>query len=311
MMKNVNQNWQQSSGLQLSKQLFIVDSVSSSLNSTIAFSSSIDFPNNDKTYHLRAVGSHLILSSSAGSVVTISSSLNFPAVKSQYHITATSSSLILSASTGYVVLSSSLIIGADRDVPVNTAPGGVVSSLKVHRVNSRWGVVIEGSGTTQSDLLLYVSGGTANARILQHLLISDGTYTIRSRNDALSSGNNYLIGVASTGYTTIGDMIQFRKNDPTSSDNMILATSNHLNLSCSSGHIRIRPSSTGGVFMGRGSANPSSSALLELSGTNVAFIVTRMTTSDRDALSAVDGMIIYNSTLGVFQGRAGGAWVSL
>jgi hypothetical protein len=36
-----------------------------------------------------------------------------------------------------------------------------------------------------------------------------------------------------------------------------------------------------------------------------------ITTTQRNALSAVDGKIIYNSTTGKFQGRAGGAWVDL
>ena len=36
-----------------------------------------------------------------------------------------------------------------------------------------------------------------------------------------------------------------------------------------------------------------------------------LTTTQRDALTAADGMIVYNSTTNKFQGRANGAWVDL
>jgi hypothetical protein len=39
--------------------------------------------------------------------------------------------------------------------------------------------------------------------------------------------------------------------------------------------------------------------------------LTAVTTTERDALPAVDGTIVYNSTTGKFQGRAAGGWVDL
>ncbi len=39
--------------------------------------------------------------------------------------------------------------------------------------------------------------------------------------------------------------------------------------------------------------------------------LTAVTTSERDALPAVNGTLVYNSTAGKFQGYAGGAWVDL
>ena len=36
-----------------------------------------------------------------------------------------------------------------------------------------------------------------------------------------------------------------------------------------------------------------------------------LTTTQRDALTAADGMIVYNSTVNKFQGRANGAWIDL
>lgn len=55
---------------------------------------------------------------------------------------------------------------------------------------------------------------------------------------------------------------------------------------------------------------PAASAVLELSSTMGALIVSRMTTTQRNALTAVDGMILYNSTTGQFNFREGGAWVT-
>lgn len=51
-----------------------VINISSSVG-TINVSSSLDFPNTDKTYHIRATRSHLILSSSVGSVIQVSGAL--------------------------------------------------------------------------------------------------------------------------------------------------------------------------------------------------------------------------------------------
>ena len=50
--------------------------LSSSVGYVIAASGSLDFPQTDKTYHIRAVNSHLILSSSVGSKIVFSSSIN-------------------------------------------------------------------------------------------------------------------------------------------------------------------------------------------------------------------------------------------
>lgn len=54
-----------------------------------------------------------------------------------------------------------------------------------------------------------------------------------------------------------------------------------------------------------------SSVALEIASTTKAFLVSRMSTAEKNLLTAVDGMIIYDTTLGKFQGYEAGSWISL
>ncbi len=72
---------------------------------------------------------------------------------------------------------------------------------------------------------------------------------------------------------------------------------------------RMRVDSAGKV--GVGTASPATSALLELSSTTGALLIPRMTTTQKNALTAVNGMIIYDSILNKFQGYENGSWTSL
>lgn len=58
-------------------------------------------------------------------------------------------------------------------------------------------------------------------------------------------------------------------------------------------------------------AAPATSAILELQSTMGALLLPRMTTTERDALTAVNGMVIYNATDNVVQARENGVWVDL
>ena len=53
------------------------------------------------------------------------------------------------------------------------------------------------------------------------------------------------------------------------------------------------------------------SAKLQIGGTTGALLLSRLTTTQRDALTPTNGMILYNSTLGKFQGYEAGAWANL
>lgn len=50
---------------------------------------------------------------------------------------------------------------------------------------------------------------------------------------------------------------------------------------------------------------------IKIEGTNSALTLSRLTTTQRNALTADNGMLIYNTTLNKFQGYENGAWVNL
>ena len=63
--------------------------------------------------------------------------------------------------------------------------------------------------------------------------------------------------------------------------------------------------------VGIGTTSPATSGLLDLTSTTGALILTRMTTTQRNAMTAVNGMLIYNTTTATIQGYQGGAWTNL
>lgn len=66
-----------------------------------------------------------------------------------------------------------------------------------------------------------------------------------------------------------------------------------------------------GGNVGIGTANPAASAKLEISSTTGALLLPRMTTTQRNALTAVNGMIIYNTTTNKIEGYENGSWVDI
>ena len=71
--------------------------------------------------------------------------------------------------------------------------------------------------------------------------------------------------------------------------------------------VHVSPSGRIGV----GIDTPAASALLDLTSTTGALLLTRMTSTQRDALTAVNGMLIYNSTTNKLQVYENSAWVNV
>jgi hypothetical protein len=65
-------------------------------------------------------------------------------------------------------------------------------------------------------------------------------------------------------------------------------------------------------IVGIGINNPATSAILDLTSTTRALVITRMTTTQQNAITApINGMILYNTTLNKFQGYENGSWADL
>lgn len=78
----------------------------------------------------------------------------------------------------------------------------------------------------------------------------------------------------------------------------------------STDHLKVLRHGGPGVF--GADQNPTTGSVgLELAGTDKAFLVSRLSTSDITALVATNGMIVYNTTDDKFQGYENGAWVNL
>jgi hypothetical protein len=102
-----------------------------------------------------------------------------------------------------------------------SGPGAVGANLKVMRTTSHWGVVIEGAGTNQSDMILNTPNNTADNRIIQILNTLD-TFTIRSLTDALAVKNtlfsaNLTTGNVGIGTTSPASLLDLRAGDLTMS----------------------------------------------------------------------------------------------
>jgi hypothetical protein len=74
------------------------------------------------------------------------------------------------------------------------------------------------------------------------------------------------------------------------------------------GSVTINPTS-GSV--GIGTASPSASAILDLTSTTTAFLPPRMTTTQKNAISASSGMVVYDTTLGKLCVRGASAWETI
>jgi hypothetical protein len=67
----------------------------------------------------------------------------------------------------------------------------------------------------------------------------------------------------------------------------------------------------GALTIGSSATKTNSSVGIEINSTTKAFLNARMDSTERNALTAVNGMQIYNTTTDKLQVYAGGSWVDL
>lgn len=124
------------------------------------------------------------------------------------------------------------------------------------------------------------------------IMQNGGTYTdngYKLRVNATSSTQGTFLSGVGTGSTTYS----------------LICTNSGVNTSTAA--LAVRDDSKVGI----GTNSVDSGATLEVDGTTGGILFPRLTTTQRDALTPVNGLMIYNTTTSKFQGYAGGAWVDL
>lgn len=185
------------------------------------------------------------------------------------------------------------IYGLDTNVlqaKFDAVTGAIIAGAGNVVLDSSGLSIADGIGTINS--VKWTLGGSTVSRIYGD---SDGTNSsLTTRAHALTSGGIGAI-VVTAGNSSAATEVNFvLEGDGTSAVSYASLSGNNFR----------------GLAIGTIGA-PVVSAVLDLNSTTGALVVTRLTTGLRDALTATNGMVIYNTTTNKLQVRAAGAWVDL
>jgi hypothetical protein len=187
-------------------------------------------------------------------------------------------------------------------VKVDATTGGIVAAAGDFVVDSN-GLTLYGDDTVKPRAEVKfkeTGGGTV------------GSAKISYRNIGVGSAQQLLAQANSTSASSFAQAYLEAKGEAVSSAAVDCRSygSSHAS-QASKGYVQI--AAANGVIINHTTvtANPAASVVLELSSTVGAFLPPRMTGTQRDALTATNGMVLYNSTTDKLQVRAAGAWVDL
>lgn len=205
------------------------DGDANAVNSKLTVSGSIGLWNANNS-SLHAFNSHLILSSAVGSIVAVSSSLDFPNFDKNYHIRSVNSDLILSSSTGICSFSGSTIqinprVGAATLQLLQS--GSSSGAIQLLNLTSNFLASIafvssgkirfftEGNGTTSKAVIS--SGGLAVGNGLfdptERLTVSGNINLSDQTLSTIYANNNHLILSSSAGsFVTVSGSLKVTSN---------------------------------------------------------------------------------------------------
>lgn len=160
-----------------------------------------------------------------------------------------------------------------------------------------------GDNTLVVDSDSRVGVGTASPSTILHVYHATDNVALRLQTDKTDGqAQVHLVNDVQAWHIRCATNDTFAIRDDVGSKNVVVieagAAANSLRID-SNGHV------------GCGTSNPAASAQVEISSTTGALLLSRMTTGQRDALTAVNGMVIYNSTTTTIQGYTNGSWTSL
>ena len=191
------------------------------------------------------------------------------------------------AGTGYqLAIGSTSVDGSPYIQGVVYNGGAAASNLILQGYGGTVGIGTASPATESTNAKLAIVGALSQAASSLATANSAAGFTVRTNQ---SSGYQLAIGAVSVDGSPYLQGLVF--NGGSSASNLILQ-----------GY---------GGNVGIGTTSPATSAKLEIGGTTGALLVPRLTTTERNALSAVNGMIIYNTTDNKMQGRINGAWTDM
>lgn len=138
-----------------------------------------------------------------------------------------------------------------------------------------------------------------NVRVGTTTPTAGGTFEVQGGRSFFSAVNE-AFGIGSK-YSAAGGAVYFGATSASATPDA--------QISGSAGNVLITLLNNGNV--GIGNPTPTASTLLDLTSTTGALLLPRMTTAQRNALTAINGMLIYNTTTAKFQGYEAGAWTNL
>lgn len=162
---------------------------------------------------------------------------------------------------------------------------------------------------TDTGITAIIQGGAANPT---YSVINAGTLVVSSSDGWVSSG------IVNTG-ATVTLARHFRVSDYAGAGVVTEQVGLDIaSLAKATTNISVRSAGTatemrhaGPVVLGVNAAPTNASVGLELTNTTKALLLSKLTTTQRDALAPLNGMLIYNTTTQTFQGRANAVWVNL
>ncbi len=225
---------------------------------------------------------------------------------------STSSGVVIAGSTVSIAGSTAIIFNdAEADVDIRWGGNGVTNGYFYDAGNNR-----HGFGTGLPDFPVHVLSAESNVVRLERSVSGNVNFQDFYNPDT-TDGNlaiwRFLSDTSGTGATeevTFGNIFcEFdTHNHATRTGKIFFRTLDNGSFDTP---MSISGNGIHGIGIGIGLSAPATSAKLEIGGTNGALLLPRMTTTQQNALTAVNGMIIFNSSTGKFTGYAGGAWVAL
>jgi hypothetical protein len=135
------------------------------------------------------------------------------------------------------------------------------------------------SAATGANMAVCSSGLTGGGGVFGTLIVASDTIFY----------HNNAVGKMNIGTTTVQPIVFFTGGSALANERMRI---------------------TSGGAIGIGTSTPDASAILDITSTLAGLLVPRMTTVQKNLITAVNGLILYDTTLNKFQGYENGAWSS-